>query len=55
MQRLVVRDIKRAYPEVDYFDEGDLVQTIEDVCSGGSRQLVLVIDEWERSLPGAQG
>lgn len=47
MQRLVVRDIKRAYPEVDYFDEGDLVQTIEDVYSGGSRQLVLVIDEWD--------
>ena len=47
MQRLVVRDIKRAYPEEDYFDEGDLLQTIEDVYSGNGRQLVLVIDEWD--------
>ncbi len=47
MQRLVARDIRREYPEEDYFDEGDLMQTLEDAYSGSGRQLVLVIDEWD--------
>ena len=52
MQRLVVRDIQRAYPECDLFDESDLVQTIEDVYSEGERQLVIVIDEWDAVFRG---
>ena len=47
MQRLVCRDIRKAYPQVDYYDEGDLIQTIEDVYSENDRQLVFVIDEWD--------
>ena len=47
LQRLVVRDIKRAYPNVDYFDEGDVIQSMEDVYSQTKRQFVVVIDEWD--------
>ena len=47
MQKLVVRDIKEEYPNIDYFDEDDLIQTIEDVYSANGRQLVIVIDEWD--------
>ena len=47
LQRLVNRDIKRTYPEQDYFNEEDLIQTIEDVYSENNRQVVIVIDEWD--------
>jgi hypothetical protein len=29
MQQLVIRDIKREYPAIDYFDETDLIQSKE--------------------------
>ncbi len=47
MQLLVIRDIKREYPDIDYFDDEDLVQTIEDVYSSNDRQIIIVIDEWD--------
>lgn len=47
MQRLVIRDIKKAYPEQDYYNDTDLIQTIEDVYSENDRQIVMVIDEWD--------
>ena len=47
MQRLVVRDIKKAYPDADYYDESSLIQTIEDVYTSDESQLVIVIDEWD--------
>ena len=47
MQRFIIRDFKKTYPDADYFDEGDLLQTIEDVYSENGRQLVIVIDEWD--------
>ena len=45
MQRLVIRDIKKANPEIDYFNDADLIQTIDDVYA--DRQLIVVIDEWD--------
>lgn len=47
MQRLVIRDIRKAYPDVDYFNDKDLIQTLEDVYSENGRQVVIVIDEWD--------
>lgn len=47
MQRLIIRDMKKAYPDVDYFDDENLIQTIEDVYSTYDRQVVFVIDEWD--------
>ena len=47
MQKLVARDIKKKYPEVDYFDDNDLIQTIEDVYAENGQQFVFVIDEWD--------
>lgn len=47
MQMLVGRDIRKKYPDVDYFDEGDLVQIIEDAYSANGVGLVVVIDEWD--------
>ena len=45
MQRSIIREIKKTYPDVDYFDDSDLLQTIDDVYS--DKQLVVVIDEWD--------
>ncbi|MBQ9008503.1 MAG: AAA family ATPase [Clostridia bacterium] len=47
MQRMVIRDIKKTYPDVDYYDEGNLIQTVDDIYSENNRQLVIVIDEWD--------
>ena len=47
MQLLVIREIKKAYPDQDYFNDKDLMQTIEDVYSENGGQVVLVIDEWD--------
>ena len=47
MQKLIVRDIKKAYPDVEYFDGEDLIQTIEDVYAENNRRVVIVIDEWD--------
>ena len=47
MQRLVCRDIKKKYPEVDYFDDADMIQTITDAYAENEQQLVIVIDEWD--------
>lgn len=47
MQKLVVRDIKKRYPDVDYFDTDDLVQSMSDVYSENGKQFVIIIDEWD--------
>ena len=47
MQRLVVREIMRKYPEQDYISENDLIQAIEDAYLDSDKQLVIVIDEWD--------
>jgi hypothetical protein len=47
MQLLISREVKKAYPEADYFDEEDLIQTLADAYTDSERQLVFVIDEWD--------
>ncbi|SFQ25353.1 PD-(D/E)XK nuclease superfamily protein [Butyrivibrio proteoclasticus] len=47
MQRIISREIIKAYPDVDYFDESDLIQTIDDAYSDNENQVVFVIDEWD--------
>ena len=47
MQKLVVRDIKKQYPDVDYFDTDDLIQSLSDVYAEKATPFVIVIDEWD--------
>ncbi|MBO6114122.1 MAG: AAA family ATPase [Lachnospiraceae bacterium] len=47
MQKLIVRDLKKQYPDVDYFDTDDLIQSMEDVYSELGKSFVIVIDEWD--------
>lgn len=47
LQRLVCRDIQRQYPNVDYLDSEDLIQTMEDVYYHTGRRFMVVVDEWD--------
>lgn len=47
LQRLVVRDIMRAYPDADYFDKDDLAQSMADAFAVTGRQFVFLFDEWD--------
>ena len=47
MQKIVIRDFKRAYPDVELMSDTDLIQTIDDVYTAKDRQAVIVIDEWD--------
>ena len=47
LQKLVVRDIKKLYPDVDYFDTEDLIQSMSDVYAEKDKQFVIIIDEWD--------
>ena len=47
LQRIVLRDLLRAYPDVDYFDREDLVECMQEVYQESQRPFVIVIDEWD--------
>ena len=47
LRRIVLRDLLRAYPDVDYFDREDLVECMQDVYQEMQRPFVIVIDEWD--------
>lgn len=47
MQKLVSRDFRRAYPDVELLNDTDLIQTIDDVYAAIDRQVIIVIDEWD--------
>lgn len=47
VKKLVLRDIKKEYPEVDYFDETDLIESMQDVYEEAKCPFVIIIDEWD--------
>ena len=47
LQRRVLRDLLKAYPSDDYFDENDLPETMSDIFEKTRRLFVIVIDEWD--------
>ena len=47
MQRNVIRDICNTYPNIDYLDRTDLIQTMEDVYAVTGKSFVIIIDEWD--------
>ena len=47
MQKLVMRDVRKQYPDVDYFDADDLIQSMSDVYEETGTPFVIIIDEWD--------
>lgn len=50
MQRIVARELARAFPGVDFFDTSDLALCMEDVYHETGRPFVIVIDEWDAPM-----
>ena len=47
LQALVIRDLAKAYPEVDFFDQLDLLQSMQDIYEEKHTQFIIIIDEWD--------
>ena len=47
VKKLVLRDLKREYPDVDYFDDTDLVESMQDIYETEKCPFVIIIDEWD--------
>lgn len=47
MKLLVIREMKRAYPSADYFDETDLTQCMQDIYETSGIPFIVIIDEWD--------
>ena len=50
MQRYVVRELVRFYPEVDFFDTSDMVFCMADAYAETGRPFVVVVDEWDAPM-----
>ena len=47
VKKLVLRELKREYPDVDYFDDTDLVESMQDIYEMEKCPFVVIIDEWD--------
>ena len=47
LQKLLVRDLLQAYPDVDYFYKVDLIECMQDAYQVTKRPFVILIDEWD--------
>jgi len=47
VRKLVMRDMKRGYPDVDYFDETDLIQSMQDLYEETKCPFIVILDEWD--------
>lgn len=47
VKKLVIRDLKMEYPEVDYFDDTDLIESMQDIYAQTQCPFVVIIDEWD--------
>ena len=47
LQKRVLRDLLKAYPDVDYFNDADLTESMSDIYENTRRPFVIVIDEWD--------
>lgn len=47
LQKLLLRDLLQAYPDVDYFDKNDLIECMQDVYQQTKKPFIVLIDEWD--------
>ena len=45
--RLILRDLKNEYPDVDYFDDTDVIECMQDVYAQKKQPFIIIIDEWD--------
>ena len=47
LTRFLLKELFRAYPDIDYLDEKDLAQSMGDISSQTGQKFVLILDEWD--------
>lgn len=47
MQKRLIRDLVRNYPDIDYFDQNHIADVMEEIHEEIRGQFVIVIDEWD--------
>ncbi len=47
LQKRVIKELKTEYPDVDYFDDNNLIDSMEDIHSEKNSLFVVIIDEWD--------
>ena len=47
LAKLILRELKKDFPKVDYIDTSDLIQIMEDVYVETNTRFIFVIDEWD--------
>ena len=47
VRRMLLRELKNSYPGVDYFDDTDLVESMQDIYAATKQSFVIIIDEWD--------
>ena len=47
LEKSVLRDLIRAYPDVDYLDQSDLISVLLDIYEEERIPFVFIIDEWD--------
>ena len=45
--RLIIRDLKNEYPDVDYFDDTDVIECMQHVYAQKKQPFIIIIDEWD--------
>ena len=55
LTKLIFRDIKKIYQDIEYFDIDDLIQVLEDVYVEVNERFIFVIDEWDCIFREYQG
>ena len=47
VKKRLIRDLKQQYPDVDYFDDTDLAESMQDAYQVSRIPFVVIIDEWD--------
>ena len=47
VRRMLLRELKNSYPDVDYFDDTDLVESLQDIYAATKQSFIIIIDEWD--------
>ena len=47
MQKMIMRELKNEYPDVDYFDDTDLIESMQDIFNQKQISFIIIIDEWD--------
>ena len=47
IEKSVLRDLRKTYPNVDYLDPDDLISSLLDIYTETSDSFIFIIDEWD--------